>query len=266
VQAIRIFLVLVRTHHALFNQMILSNQEPNERSYRFNKSKQDTDLVTSRGPSRPPSFNIHIRYCPDPTSTEIPLMASLPRDPRVVEILAPRVRRNNDTNDSLLHELSRPQVHASTTVYVGEGKNSSIKQSTCSLSSLPPELRMEIFKLVVDDYSMSKRSYYRNSFRNVNSDTFEIWTGNEVFRSSDSRKMLDRLPPLERALIGNRTLYREIFSTRIKSSTIRLWAKPVEGEFQFPNFEEISPLLRKSMRKVIISTRFVKQLHSTWSG
>lgn len=84
----------------------------------------------------------------------------------------------------------------------------------------------------------------------------------QVFRGSDSRKMLDRLPALERALIGDRTLYREVFSTRIENSTIREWAKLVGGDFQFPDFEDISPLLRKSIRKVIISARLVWYFYS----
>jgi hypothetical protein len=82
----------------------------------------------------------------------------------------------------------------------------------CTLRKIPCEIREEIFELVVIEWM--KRAPHHPSRYQTNAGYGEKW-GVKEKRSS-------RCPSLERALIADRSLYREFFAARVKFQSIRV--------------------------------------------
>lgn len=116
----------------------------------------------------------------------------------------------------------------------------------CLFNIIPFELRAKIFTHVLLTYYTDINLEYLSSL------------SEEVKRLGNYR---GRGTNLELALIGERTLYRELFSQRIRNSHIytgprRIYADPsdlTDIQIHFSTPATYSPLFRESVRSVIVS-------------
>ena len=108
----------------------------------------------------------------------------------------------------------------------------------CISRKLPPEIRDLIYIILVQEWLDAKP--YHHSRHSV--------SGGRGRR----RKLLDKPLSLERALIPDKTLFREIFAVRIKMSTIFVRPRPKPCIF----FADKSPLAQASIRSALVDLRF----------
>ncbi len=139
-------------------------------------------------------------------------------------------------------------------------------ESTRTLYKLPSEIRVMIFNLVVNEYVLANTSSGTNGANDSNRLTLKeacctkvsknalgIWTG-KMLHTHTSHEDNDAIMPLEKALVVERALYREILPIRVKAAQVYLLA-PAEDEyrhFELFNPQMISPLLRDSIRSLQI--------------
>jgi hypothetical protein len=123
----------------------------------------------------------------------------------------------------------------------------------CTLYRLPPEIRIIIIDLVLEEW-------------------YE-WDGSIKDISPDIANAipLNRVPFLERAVIPCKTLFREVMNCRIQSSVLTLMPDRIRHfdnvinhtevfGYQYPTLAKMSPLATRSIRKVSLHTQFVTQV------
>ena len=108
-----------------------------------------------------------------------------------------------------------------------------------ALRLLPPEIRSEIFTYHLLDHF--KSSPFRREIIYQATDT-HLWNQEASFNLGASE-----LPPLERALVGDRRLHREIFSIRISMSALVI--RPAEYSYR-NNLDILDSALRNMRRKI----------------
>ena len=107
----------------------------------------------------------------------------------------------------------------------------------CALRKVPPEIRETIFHLVIAEWIEQNPRHL--SGRSVHG-------GYGIERYGEC----DRSPALERALIGEKDLFRDIFALRIKLSQIR-----VDPFLQHTLIGTQSPFARASIRSIVLTIR-----------
>jgi hypothetical protein len=110
-------------------------------------------------------------------------------------------------------------------------------KTQCILHKIPPEIRDAIYIILVKEWLDAEPHHH--SRHSVNGGC------------GRHSKLLDLSLPLERALIPDKTLFREIFVVRIKMSTIFVNTMPKPRVF----IANMSPLAKASIRSVSVGLR-----------
>lgn len=119
---------------------------------------------------------------------------------------------------------------------------SSVK-SACTLYKLPPEIRELVFIHAIKD-AFDAEDWCPSAW-SMDEDGSNHGIGAN-WEFSD-------LPPLERALVPERMIYREIFGLRIKMSTVSMSPLPgCRDPHLYPSLSKASVLLRESIRKIMV--------------